>query len=125
MKWAALIASSTVVILCVAFVAALTLYPPFLLWWELIGLNVTAPERDAKIALARGRPVCYSINAYASYFPGVEGDENIRFCEANGKNFVGTSDLIVSEWHSRLMREAENYATVFNSHIIQHRPSNQ
>ena len=125
MKFAALIAGGVVVILCVLFVPALTSYPPIILWWKLVGLNVTAPERDAKIALASGRPVCYSINAFAVYFPGVEGNENIRFCEANEKNFAGTSDNIVSEWHSRLMSEAENYATVFNSHIIQNRPSKQ
>ena len=76
---------------------------------ELAGLNVTAPESDAKHDITIGHVVCFSINGYAKYFPGVARQDQ-EYCEAREKNFRGTGDAILSKEHGDIISQATRYA---------------
>lgn len=87
---------------------------------ELAGLNVTAPESDAKHDIAIGHVVCFSINGYAKYFPGVPRQDQ-EYCEAREKNFRGTGDVILSKEHGELISQVTKYAERYNAYILRHR----
>ena len=87
---------------------------------ELVGLNVTTPESDAERDIAKDRAVCFSINSYAKYFPGVP-EQDREYCEAREKNFRGTWDVVLTKEHEELIIQARKYAEKYNTYVLRHR----
>ncbi len=87
---------------------------------ELTGLNVAAPEADAERDIAKGQAVCFSVNAYAKYFPGVP-EQDQEYCQAREKNFRGTWDVVLTEEHKELISRAIKYAERYNAFVLHHR----
>lgn len=92
--------------------------PSLSLWFQLSTKNLSAPERDVSAALANAKPVCFSVNGYARYFPGVKSAAARSFCETIEKNFSGTSDVVVGPWNAKLQQEAIAYASAYNAVVL-------
>jgi len=94
--------------------------PVALLRSELSNLNLTAPEIDAKRDITKSHEVCYSVNSYTKYFPGVP-DKYLKYCEEREINFKGTDDVVLNKTHWKLITEAIKYAEEYNTYVIHHR----
>ena len=94
-------------------------FPEVSIGLQLIGKNQENPELDAKEDIAQGKIICYSINGFGKYFPGVNGKEGHELCHLGIEiNFMGTSDAIESERHAKAIGRAESYASKYNKYMV-------
>ena len=92
---------------------------------QLIGKNLKNPEADAKADLENGKVLCYSINGFGPYFPGVSKNEFHNVCSKAKKiNFTGTSDAVESLEHGKAISKAGEYAERYNRFVVKNAPNN-
>ncbi|MGB0495405.1 MAG: hypothetical protein ACPGJI_03535, partial [Kangiellaceae bacterium] len=55
-------------------------FPHFSIELQLLGKNTKNPEYDAAEDIANGEIICYSLNGFVPYFPGLESEHDKRIC---------------------------------------------
>jgi hypothetical protein len=77
------------------------------------------PVADAKKALASGQHTLLAVWGVTWLIPGVSEPEKAEYRQRYGVKFIeGTGDVLYSEEHARLVRQAYSYAMAYNRHIL-------
>jgi hypothetical protein len=84
-------------------------------------LNLENPLEDLRTNLKRGDKRFIGINGYTCDAPGViDADQKIVNSPKFGLNCLdGTSDVVGSEDHFRLIQKATDYAIIYNKELLQ------
>ena len=86
---------------------------------QLLGKNLDSPEEDAIMDMGNGLLVCYSLNGFGPYFPGVTLEQEKSVCsKATEINIWGTSDAIDSIEHGKAIHSAATYAMRYNQYVV-------
>jgi hypothetical protein len=83
-------------------------------------LNLENPLEDLRTNLKRGDKRFIGINGYTCDAPGViDADQRIVNSPKFGLNCLdGTSDVVGSEDHFRLIQKATDYAIIYNKELL-------
>ncbi|OUS27655.1 hypothetical protein A9Q99_14555 [Gammaproteobacteria bacterium 45_16_T64] len=101
-------------------ILALHSEPALIIEIQLTLLDTEDPQNDAKSDITSGSTKCYQINGYAPYYPAIKTENEYRIClSAKTVNIVGTSDFIDGMRHGIAIEKAIDYATIYNSYIIE------
>ncbi len=87
---------------------------------ELETLNIDNPKQDLTTKIGRDDFRFIGLYGYAQYFPGIK-ENDYEFIKKHGTlMFEGTSDVIESEEHSKLIQKAKQYAETYNITLLNH-----